>query len=360
MASNTRDALLALLRKTPPGQFKNVYGDIKGILGAGDELADDVRAVAEQHSHEQLAVAQIAVDGADASVIVAEVARTPSGRYVSRRHGKSFAYDHVSEAASDVQPHEGHSDWAKSLDEQLVKYVEDHYENSASGVFVHGEVDSVAATAGAESGSADQAVTEEADHAEEPSDETAADPSTAVSGDNVSDGNSGSATADTDVAASVSNDVAASGSNDGAASANNDSATAASDAPVVICIVGNRYNLRNFWAGRWRSIYQYSPQSHKFTAATINVQVHYFENGNVQLNSNYAEIPQPKDGDVSSLIASIAAHEQAYQESLDQTIESLRDQAFRTLRRALPFTRQKIDWDKAVGYKLNSELQTRS
>lgn len=296
MATNTHRSLLPLLLKTPPGQLKNVYTDIKGILSVGDELDKSARAIFEQHNHEQLAVVYINVEGAEVPVIIAQAARTPSGRYVSRRFSLSFAFDHVRVAASDVLPHAPLSGLAKELDEQLDKYVGDHYEMSASGVFQ-----------------------QEADEepVEEPSGEGEAPE----------------------------------------ASARDDECPS----PLIIHIVGNRYNLRNFWSGRWRSTYTYDPNAKTFTSAIIRVQAHYFEGGNVQLNTHNTTIPQLKEGAVSAaqLIGAIASHEQAYQESLDVTIESLRERAFRTLRRTLPFTKQKIDWDKAVGYKIGNELQGR-
>lgn len=296
MATNTHLSLLPLLLKTPPGQLKNVYTDIKGIISAGDELDNSARTFFEQHNHEQLAVTHINVDGAEVPVIIAQAARTPSGRYLARRFSLSFVFDHVRETVSDVLPHAPLSGFAKDLDEQLDKYVGDHYEISASGVFQ-----------------------QESD--EEPVEEPAGEDET-----------QNTSTRDHECAS-----------------------------PLIIHIVGNRYNLRNFWAGRWRSTYTYDPDTKTFTSAIIRVQAHYFEGGNVQLNTHNTTIPQLKEGTVSAaqIIGTIASHEQAYQESLDATIESLRERAFRTLRRTLPFTKQKIDWDKAVGYKIGNELQSR-
>lgn len=135
---------------------------------------------------------------------------------------------------------------------------------------------------------------------------------------------------------------------------------------IVMHIVGNKYNLRNYYVGRWRSSYEFDAETGKFTNACIQTQVHYFENGNVQLNTRndtLLELPTSAaaSGDklAKGITAAIAKHEQAYQEALFETIDTLREKAFRELRRTLPITRQKIDWDQAVSYKLGSELAQR-
>lgn len=344
MAANTREAVLRLLLKAPPGQLKNVYGDIKGITGIGDELAESARNTIEQHNHEQLAVAQISVDGADVPAIIAAAARTPSGRYVVRRIGRSFAYDHVNETVSEIQPHAEHSGFAKQLDKQLVKYAEDHYETGASGVFFQGETDVQADASEGEPAAKDDAA-------------DAAEAQDTATGDTEVDKDD--AAADEDKKESA--DAAVVDEAPGEARSGADDAAAAAASPLTIHIVGNRYNLRNFWAGRWRATYTYSTEPRAFTDASIRVQVHYFESGNVQLTTHYTELPQPKNGasDAAAVIGAIAAHEQEYQEKLDGQIDALRERAFRNLRRTLPFTRQKIDWDKEAGYRLGSELQSR-
>ena len=53
-------------------------------------------------------------------------------------------------------------------------------------------------------------------------------------------------------------------------------------AGYAIYIVSNNYNPSNFWAGRWRSVWNLFPSS---LDGSIHAQVHYYEDGNVQLNS---------------------------------------------------------------------------
>lgn len=50
--------------------------------------------------------------------------------------------------------------------------------------------------------------------------------------------------------------------------------------------------------------------------------------------------------------------ESDYQTSLNTAYANLGDRAFRQLRRALPISKQKIDWTRALGgYKMSAELQ---
>ena len=133
-------------------------------------------------------------------------------------------------------------------------------------------------------------------------------------------------------------------------------------AHLTVHIVGNKYNLRNFWSGRWRSTYVIDPNTAKFVSASIRVNAHYFENGNVQLNTENNDLPvmDVEGGSpetfAKAIVAAIEKHEQDYQTALFATTDMLRDRAFKALRRTLPITRQKIDWDKAVSYKLGAEL----
>jgi len=118
----------------------------------------------------------------------------------------------------------------------------------------------------------------------------------------------------------------------------------------TIIIVGNKYNNSNFWNGRWRSIYQYNPQTSTLKG-TVTITVHYFEDGNVLLNTDH---PVQKDGisSPSALINAIAEDEKMYQEELNRTFAGLGDGIFKGLRRLLPVTKQKIEWERIASYKV--------
>ncbi|CAG8646400.1 13637_t:CDS:2 [Cetraspora pellucida] len=130
------------------------------------------------------------------------------------------------------------------------------------------------------------------------------------------------------------------------------SATYSTGETLTIAIVDNKYNPSNFWNGRWRSTWVISPESGEIKG-TIQVNVHYYEDGNVQLNSTkdieITSSPVNSEDLVISATAyarSICKAENEFQTSLNESYVELSEHTFKGLRRALPLTRHKIDWDK--------------
>ncbi|WVQ69887.1 uncharacterized protein L199_008110 [Kwoniella botswanensis] len=134
------------------------------------------------------------------------------------------------------------------------------------------------------------------------------------------------------------------------------------DNPIyTLEIVGNKYNPNNFWTGRWRTKWVVDKASGKVNG-DINVDVHYYEQGNVQLATKHsASFPLPTEevggqSIASQIVTTISKIETAYHLELNDVYGELGDKAFRALRRALPVTRQKMDWEKVTGYSLGSDL----
>jgi len=129
----------------------------------------------------------------------------------------------------------------------------------------------------------------------------------------------------------------------------------------TIQLVANKYNPPNFWSGRWRSEYVVDMQERTITGSVL-VNVHYYEQGNVQLSTSFTpNIALPESlttapASASKILALISKEESEHQTSLNDAFQDMSEKAFKTLRRALPLTRQKLDWDKVTGYKLGAEL----
>ncbi|KAK1222554.1 F-actin-capping protein subunit alpha [Marasmius sp. AFHP31] len=130
-------------------------------------------------------------------------------------------------------------------------------------------------------------------------------------------------------------------------------------------IVANKYNPTNFWSGRWRSEYIINMDDNTIKGR-ISVNVHYYEQGNVQLSTTHtisipltsAIVTSPPTNAASKIVALIETEERNYQNSLSDSYHEMSEKTFKSLRRALPLTRQKLDWDKVLGYKLGAELSS--
>ena len=66
-----------------------------------------------------------------------------------------------------------------------------------------------------------------------------------------------------------------------------------------------------------------------------------------------ASIPS---GTGSGIAKEISVAEKKYQEELNRGFTSLSEGAFKGLRRQLPVTRQKIEWDKVASYRLGQDI----
>jgi hypothetical protein len=118
-------------------------------------------------------------------------------------------------------------------------------------------------------------------------------------------------------------------------------------------------------SGRWRSKYVID-LSENTISGKILVNIHYYEQGNVgrpfmettfqveliaewqvQLATAHdVSLALPIAVVTSSPIALIEDEEGNYQTSLNTTYHEMGEKTFKGLRRALPLTRQKLDWDK--------------
>ncbi|KAG9602399.1 hypothetical protein KCU97_g2039, partial [Aureobasidium melanogenum] len=103
--------------------------------------------------------------------------------------------------------------------------------------------------------------------------------------------------------------------------------------------------------GRWRAHYLFSPSNSSLSGA-INIDVHYYEDGNVRLQTS-----KPVSiSSASDAVREIAKLEKSYQTEVNQAFTKLNEGAFKGLRRQLPVTRQKVEWEKISGYRLGQDI----
>jgi len=85
---------------------------------------------------------------------------------------------------------------------------------------------------------------------------------------------------------------------------------------------------------------------------TIQVDVHYYEDGNVRLVTKKPVSETLRSGSSTEIAKVIGTVEKKYQEELNRAFNTLSEGAFKSLRRQLPVMRQKVNWDQITGYRV--------
>ena len=137
------------------------------------------------------------------------------------------------------------------------------------------------------------------------------------------------------------------------------------DGKLVITLTGEKTNLRNFWSGRITSSWTIATDgldlaslslsdSQKITisiSGDIKVHAHYFEDGNVQLQTNRqfpaknVAIANPEKDFAGPVINAIREREQALEQGLSDMYVNMNEETFKQMRRLMPITRQKMEWN---------------
>ncbi|KAI0186677.1 2-oxoisovalerate dehydrogenase beta subunit [Xylaria flabelliformis] len=251
----------------PPGELADVINDIKTLTINEPALISELGPAFEKYNEEQFVTVKL--PGSSQQVVISSHNSLGDGRYFDVESSSSFAFDHATQKASEVQSYalEGaQANLVKSTLKSLSTYVREHYPNASYGVY-----------------------------------------------------------------------------------------PTENDTKVAIIIVANKYSPNNFWNGRWRSLYIYDPHSGSLEGS-IKVDVHYYEDGNVRLLTNKPLSSSVASDTGAGISKEIAAGEKKYQEELNRGFTSLSEGTFKSLRRQLPVTRQKIEWDKVASYRVGQDI----
>lgn len=131
---------------------------------------------------------------------------------------------------------------------------------------------------------------------------------------------------------------------------------AADDDDVAIVISATKVSPSNFISGRWRTQLLYNRSNHTLSGS-ISAQVHYYEDGNVALNTSKKVNESSVSDSGVEIVRAIARLEKQYQEEVNRALVGMNEGSFRGLRRQLPVTRQRIEWEKVRGYSLSDNLK---
>uniref|UniRef100_A0A0N5APY4 F-actin-capping protein subunit alpha n=1 Tax=Syphacia muris TaxID=451379 RepID=A0A0N5APY4_9BILA len=138
------------------------------------------------------------------------------------------------------------------------------------------------------------------------------------------------------------------------------------DSTLTLCIESHRFQPKNFWNGRWRSQYVLPVgdgiSGTQQLKGIIKVQVHYYEDGNVQLVSTKevnakVQISADYAQTAKEIFKVILLEESAYQDAVQENYQQMSNTTFKALRRQLPVTGAKFDWNNTHAYRIVVDLK---
>ena len=126
---------------------------------------------------------------------------------------------------------------------------------------------------------------------------------------------------------------------------------------LVLCISAINTNLGAFWTGNWRATYKLAPGATNITGK-LEVNVHYFEDGNVQLNAAFepTENTEVNASNADSIVSAIKKIESEWQANIEKMYVNMHHQTMKAMRRALPISKTLFNWSSqahALARELN-------
>jgi uncharacterized membrane protein YgcG len=123
-------------------------------------------------------------------------------------------------------------------------------------------------------------------------------------------------------------------------------------------------NLANYWSGAWRGRYtvDLTTPGKAVLAGGVRIVTHYFENGNTQMHNDKAMAAvtltygSPEEL-ARGVVRALAGGEDGLVEALDEMYESMSSAALKEMRRVLPVSGVKMNWNVAE-HRMRRALQT--
>lgn len=129
----------------------------------------------------------------------------------------------------------------------------------------------------------------------------------------------------------------------------------------VICLHADNAKMAAFWTGNWTAQATLKPSEGKVEMST-RVQVHYWEDGNVQMNSTHKSTSNVKNDDdkVKNTMKALKDFLLTYHSAISKAYIQMDANTFKNLRRKLPITKQKMQWDKLEQYMIGKDTASGS
>ena len=106
--------------------------------------------------------------------------------------------------------------------------------------------------------------------------------------------------------------------------------------------------------GNWKAEYQYDSSTGTLTGS-IDLEVHYYEDGNVRLTTQL-KLNDCADSS-ANVVQQIRAFESTSQQQINTAVSHMNEGPFKSLRRQLPVTKQKLEWEKIASYSIGPGRQ---
>jgi capping protein alpha len=123
------------------------------------------------------------------------------------------------------------------------------------------------------------------------------------------------------------------------------------DGNFVIVLSGEKTNLKNFWSGKWTSTWSLKVDgSSAELSGDAKLHVHYFEDGNLQMQSSKNcpastfSFSSPEKL-AEEVFSRIQAFENSLQTGLEDMYNNMNNETFKSLRRIMPISKTKMDWN---------------
>jgi capping protein alpha len=135
---------------------------------------------------------------------------------------------------------------------------------------------------------------------------------------------------------------------------------------LTVCISAKNMNSANYWTGGWRALYTISiaASGQSELKGSVKLNVHYFEDGNVQLHSTFDKTAnvnvQGEDATGAEIVKAITKIESDFQSQLEEMYVNMPGSIFKSMRRFYPITRQPMTWNLAAHNLANTDISKSS